>query len=44
MGVLGCRLCGCVHICDALACKDVTETNDGRVCGISGVVIYDRAY
>ena len=24
--------------------KCVTQTNDGRVCGISGVVIYDRAY
>jgi hypothetical protein len=44
MGVLGCRVCGCLHICDALTCKDVTATNDGRVCGISGVVIYDRAY
>lgn len=44
MGLLGCRVCGCVHICHSLTCKDVIETNEGRVCALSGVVVYDKAY
>lgn len=44
MGVLGCRVCGAVHVCDSLTCKDVIETNEGRVCALSGVVVYDKAY
>jgi hypothetical protein len=44
MGLLGCRVCGSIHACDSLTCKDVIETNEGRVCALSGVVVYDRAY
>lgn len=44
MGVLGCRVCGAIHACDSLTCRDVIETNEGRVCALSGVVVYDKAY
>lgn len=44
MGLLGCRVCGSIHSCDPLTCKEVVETNEGRVCALSGVVVYDKAY
>ena len=42
--VLGCVLCGNVHACSYGTCNDVTETSDGLVCELSGVVIYSKRY
>lgn len=42
--VLGCLVCGDVHVCESRTCTDVVETNDGVVCVLSGVVIYDKKY
>jgi hypothetical protein len=42
--VLGCLVCGKVHVCEYGSCKDVTESLDGQVCNVSGVVIYDKKF
>jgi len=42
--VLGCTLCGDVHVCDPCTCKDVIETNHSVVCAISGVVLRNYMY
>jgi len=44
MGVLGCRVCGTVHVCNFMSCKNVLETNEGTVCELSGIVIHNKKY
>ena len=43
-GLLGCTLCGNIHACNALQCRDVIENDDGTVCALSGVYIRDKQY
>ena len=38
-GLLGCELCGSIHACADLTCKNVIETDDGTVCALSGMYI-----
>ena len=42
--VLGCVICGEIHACADLQCKDVIETEDGTVCALSGVYIRNKQY
>jgi hypothetical protein len=42
--VLGCTLCGAIHVCDVCTCKDVIETNHSVVCAVSGVVLRNHMY
>jgi hypothetical protein len=42
--VLGCLVCGKIHACEYGTCKDIIDTNDGLVCNVSGVVIYDKKF
>ena len=42
--ILGCVLCGDIHACSDLKCKDVIETEDGTVCALSGVYIRNKQY
>ena len=35
----GCRLCGVVHVCDAMHCRDVTTTEDSLVCNVTGCIL-----
>ncbi len=44
MGVLGCCICSTIHICDFSMCQDVIDTNDGKVCCLSGIVVYPKKY
>jgi len=42
--VLGCTLCGDIHVCDICTCKDVIETNHSVVCAVSGLVLRNYMY
>ena len=44
MGVLGCCICATIHICDFSTCQNVIDTNDGKVCCLSGIVVYPKKY
>ena len=35
----GCKLCGAVHVCDAMHCRDVTITEDILICNITGCIL-----
>jgi hypothetical protein len=38
-GLLGCELCGSIHACADLTCRNVIETDDGTVCALSGMYV-----
>lgn len=42
--VLGCLVCGAIHACSMLACKETVKTSDGVVCALSGVVIHEKMF
>ena len=42
--ILGCTVCGKVHVCEYGSCTHVTETEDGTVCEFSGVVIHTKRF
>ena len=35
----GCLLCGRLHLCDAITCKDVSTTNDSVICNVTGCIL-----
>ena len=35
----GCKLCGLVHVCDAMHCRDVTISDDTLICNITGCTL-----
>jgi len=35
----GCLLCGRVHVCDSITCKDVSTTHDSVICNVTGCVL-----
>jgi UL92 family len=35
----GCLLCGRLHICDSITCKDVSTTNESVICNVTGCVL-----
>ena len=43
-GLLGCALCGAIHQCADLLCKNVIETDDGTVCALSGMYIRTQQF
>ena len=43
-GKAGCLKCGFIHICKDGTCTDFTETNDGTVCNITGLVIRSKCF
>ena len=43
-GLLGCTVCGGVHICSDLKCQDIIETTDGTVCALSGIYIRNKKF
>lgn len=42
--MLGCLVCGDIHLCDVCTCLDVIETGDSVVCAISGAVLRTQVY
>lgn len=42
--VLGCVVCGSVHVCEYGKCKQTIETGDALVCEFSGVVIHTKKF
>ena len=44
IGKAGCLKCGFIHICKYGMCTDITETNDGAVCNITGVQIRTKCF
>ena len=42
--LLGCVICGQIHACADLQCKNIIETEDGTVCALSGVYIRNKQY
>jgi hypothetical protein len=35
----GCLICGAIHKCDSVTCKDVSNTGDSLICSITGCVL-----
>jgi len=35
----GCLVCGAIHKCDAITCKDVSNTGDSLLCNVTGCVL-----
>ena len=35
----GCLLCGRLHLCDSITCKDVSTTNESVICNVTGCVL-----
>ena len=35
----GCLLCGRLHLCDSITCKDVSTTHDSVICNVTGCVL-----
>ena len=35
----GCLLCGAIHRCDSITCKEVSNTGDSLICNITGCVL-----
>jgi len=38
-GRAGCLLCGAIHVCDSLTCKQQISTDDSLLCAITGVFL-----
>jgi hypothetical protein len=35
----GCLVCGRLHLCDSISCKDVSTTNESVICNVTGCVL-----
>jgi hypothetical protein len=35
----GCLLCGRLHLCDSITCKDVSTTNESVICNVTGCIL-----